>query len=478
MTRRAKIGGTLGPATDETALLRRLVDAGLDVARLNFSHGSPDEHRGRVRQLRRVGSAAQRQVGLLADLQGPRFRVGRLEDGGLELEEGSTVDLVAGRTRAPSGQVPVAYAALARDVKRGDPILLDDGKLELTVERVRKNVVRCSVRRGGTLTDRKGINLPGTSLSVPALTAKDRRDLALAVELEADWLAVSFVRRAADVRLARRLLRRAGSDMPVMAKIERQEAIDRLDEILAEADGLLVARGDMGVELPTERVPMLQKAIIEAGNAAGKPVMTATQMLDSMRVSRRPTRAEATDVANAVLDGSDCLLLTAETAVGRHPVESVAMMDRIIREAEGSGRGRRAEAPADALSIQVAVCHAGCAAAVDVDARVIVAFTQGGSTASQTARFRPPQPIVAMTPDERVARRLSLSWGVEPRRLPARGTVEPLVRAMERALLREKLVRKGDPVVVLLGSTLGVTGSTNLVLVHRAGAIPSGRGRR
>jgi len=385
----------------------------------------------------------------------------------MELVEGRPVRLVAGKTRSARDTVPVSYAALAREVKRGAPILLDDGKLALRVERVRGDTVHCVVVRGGTLTDRKGINLPGTALSVPALSPKDRRDLRAAVELGSDWLAVSFVRRAADLRLARRLLRRSGSDMPVMAKIERPEAVERLDEILAEADALLVARGDLGVELPTERVPILQKQIIEAANAAGKPVMTATQMLDSMRESTRPTRAEASDVANAVLDGSDCLLLTGETAVGRHPVEAVATMARIIAEAEASGRVRAPKPPREELSVAASVCHAGCGAAHDVGARYLVVFTQSGSTAVQTARFRPDKPILAFTPDETVAARLNLVWGVEPRRLPARKRVEDLVRALDRVLSRERRARAGDGIVALMGAPLGVPGSTNLMHVRR-----------
>jgi pyruvate kinase len=446
-----------------------MVRDGMDVARINFSHGEFSEHRRRAARLRGAARREGRSVALLADLQGPRFRVGRLEGGALELVSGKRVQLIAGRATAPAGKIPVTYAALARDLGRGDPVLLDDGKLALRVDRVRRDTVFCEVVRGGRLTDRKGINLPETDLSVPALTPKDRKDLVAAVELGSDWLAVSFVRRAADLRAARRLLRRAGRAMPVMAKIERPEAIDRLDEILAESDGLLVARGDLGVELPTERVPILQKQIIEAAAAAGKPVMTATQMLDSMRLAPRPTRAEASDVANAVLDGSDCLLLTAETAAGRYPVESIATMARIIEEAESSGRVRKAPPIQGELSIQVSVCHAGCRAAHDVGARYLVAFTEGGSTAVQTARFRPDKRILAFTPHAAVASRLSLVWGLEPHRGPARKSVEELVRSLDRVLLRDKLAARGDRVVVLLGAPVGRSGSTNVIKVHRVG---------
>ncbi len=469
MERRAKIAGTLGPACDDARVLEKMIRAGLDVARLNFSHGSAEDHRQRAKRLRRVAGEVGRTVALMADLQGPRFRVGRVADGVLELEEGSPVEIVAGRTRAPAGKLPVSYPALARDVRRGDTILIDDGKIELRVERVRDRAVHCAVVRGGTVTDRKGINLPGIGLSVPTITAKDRRDLRVAVEAGADWLAISFVRSAGDVRQAKRLLRRAGADLPVMAKIERPEAIDRLEEILTESDGVLVARGDLGVELPAERVPILQKQIIEAALAMGRPVMTATQMLDSMRHSPRPTRAEASDVANAVLDGSDCLLLTAETAAGEYPLESVRMMATIIAEAELSRRTRSVPEPRGAWSIELATTRAGCRAAHDLGASYLVAFTTSGFTAAQAARFRPEIPILAFTPTTEVARRLALLWGVEPRTMRRYQSVESMIAALDRTLLAESLAKRGDVVVVLAGSPVGVTGTTNLIKVQRVG---------
>ncbi len=470
MERRAKIAATLGPACDSAATLRAMIEAGLDVARLNFSHGEPDEHRRRVRLLRGLEREASRPIALMGDLQGPRFRVGTLPRGRVDLGEGERVVLAAGRERAGGGRIPVSYRALARDVRRGDPILLDDGRVVLRVTGVRADTVRCEVERGGVLSDHKGINLPGRRLSAPALTAKDRRDLALAVELGVDWLAVSFVRRPEDVELARRLLARAGSAAEVMAKIERPEAVDRLDAILAVSDGLLVARGDLGVELPPERVPVLQKRIVETAVAAGKPVVTATQMLDSMRRAARPTRAEASDVANAVLDGSACLLLTAETAAGEHPVEAVAMMARIIDEAERSGRARRPEAPSGGLGIPEATCLAGCRAAHDVGARRLVVFTVSGGTARHAASFRPRTPIVAFTPDDAVRRRLALYWGIEPRRMPRLDSTRKLMRHLDRALLSDGLAARGDVVVVLSGFPVGVSGTTNLMTVRRVGS--------
>ena len=374
--------------------------------------------------------------------------------------------LEAGRTRASRvDNVPVSYAALARDVRAGDRILLDDGKLVLRVRDVRDRAVRCRVMRGGSLTDRKGLNVPGRQLSAAALTRKDRRDLRLAVEMQADWLAVSFVRRARDVRLVRALVRRAGGDSKIMAKIERPEALEELDDILESSDGILVARGDLGVELPPERVPMLQKTIIERANAAGKPVMTATQMLDSMRESRRPTRAEASDVANAVLDGSDALLLTGETAVGRYPREAVAMMDRIIREAEAA-RPARGEEGAVTHGTAEAICRAAARTAERVAARWIAAFTVSGGTALQVARFRPSVPILAFTPSPRVCGMLSAVWGVQARQTPELDGADDLMRHLETAVRKARLARRGDRVVVLSGYPVGVPGTTNLMAVH------------
>jgi pyruvate kinase len=471
MQRRAKIAATLGPACVSTHTLTKMVRRGMDVARLNFSHGDRVSHAKLVRSLRRATNDAGRPVALLADLQGPRFRIGEFDGGALVLKRGAAVHIRAGRTRCAAGELPVSYAALAKDVKRGDRVLIDDGRIELRVVRVRGRDVRCEVVRGGEVRDHKGINLPDSSLSVPAVTAKDARDLITAVELGANWLAVSFVRRGADIARAKRLLERAGRSIPVLAKIERAEAIERLDEILDAADGLMVARGDLGVELPASHVPILQKEIIEKANALGKPVITATQMLDSMRHSPRPTRAESSDVANAVLDGSGCLLLTAETAVGEYPLEAVATMDEIIRQTELSGRTRRAGLPAGELSITLTTCHAGCAAAADVQAKAIAVFTRGGNTALHTARFRPATPILAFTPSLDVKRRLALPWGVTPFRLAERSNLHALLRNLDKLLLKQKLVKRGEIIVVLMGDQLGKSFErTNLMRLHRVGS--------
>jgi len=379
--------------------------------------------------------------------------------------------LIAGKIRSKPGTIPVAYAALAKDVKRGDRILIDDGKVEMVVERVRGDRVRCEVLREGVVSDNKGMNLPGSDLSAAALTAKDKRDLRVAVAIGAGWLAVSFVRKAADLKLAKRLLKRAGSTMPVMAKIERPEAIENFEEILAEADGILVARGDLGVELPPQRVPILQKLIIERCNSAGKPVMTATQMLDSMRYSRRPTRAEASDVANAVLDGSSSLLLTGETAAGEYPVATVEMMRKIIEEVEFHASDRDVMSPKD-ISIAQTTCHAGCRAAQDINAAYLVVLTESGFSAEQTARFRPNVPIVAFTPSPEVARRINMWWGVEPHLIKTGYSHEQLVRSVDQALIKHKLAAKGELVVILAGRRVGQSGTTNVMEISRVG-VPS-----
>jgi len=470
MPRRAKIAATLGPACDADDVVRELLRAGVDVVRLNFSHGTAAEHRRRVRRLRRLGREEGHAVAVLADLQGPRFRVGELPGGCLELVQGRSVDIVAGGRAAGGTAIPVSYSALARDVEPGQPVLIDDGTIALRVERVRGDRVRCRIERGGELRDHKGINLPESRLSVPVLTRKDRQDLRTALAIGADWLAISFVRRGRDLDQARREVERAGGSLPLMAKIERAEAVERLDEIIESADGLLVARGDLGVELPPERVPLIQKRIIDQGRRAGKPVMTATQMLDSMRHSPRPTRAEASDVANAVLDGSGCLLLTAETAVGEYPVESVTMMARIIEQAETAERSWSPPEPEERLTIPQTTCLAGCRAAARLDARALVVFTSSGFSAHQTARFRPPTPILAFTPSEGVVRELAMLRGVRAYRMSRKRTIEEVMDALDRELLERALCRRDEVVVVLSGSPIGVSGTTNLMKVHRVGS--------
>jgi pyruvate kinase len=338
--RRTMLGGTLGPACDDPAVLSALLHAGLDLARINFSHANAVESQRMARRLRRAARKAGRTVFLAGDLQGPRLRIGTLPEGALRLAAGATVDLVTGRERAPEGSLPLPLASLALGVRKGHAVLIDDGAVVLRVERVRGERLTCRVERGGVVTDRKGVNVPGAALAAAALTAKDRRDVALAVELGCDVLMVSFVRTARDVNLARRLLARAGRAMAVFAKIERPEALDHLGEILEAADGVLVARGDLGVELPLEKLPSVQKGVVAAARAAGKPAIVAAHLLQSMVCADRPARSEVADVANAVLDGASALLLTGETAHGAHPAAAMAALASIVDEAEGMSGGR------------------------------------------------------------------------------------------------------------------------------------------
>ena len=492
-SRRVKIVCTLGPASASSTAIRALVRAGMDVARLNFSHGTQAEQARAIRRVRAAARVERRTVAILADLAGPKIRVGELP-AGRRWRAGEIVVLSSRlRPRTP-GAIGTTYRGLARDLQPGQAVLLDDGRLRLEVVRVRGDEVVCKVREGGELLSHKGINLPGTPLSAPALTAKDRADLAFAVGAGVDLVALSFVRTAADVRAAARLLRRAaGVDLPaagatprpepvegplaglappLIAKLEKPQALADLAGILEESAGVMVARGDLGVEIPPEKVPMAQKRIIQAARLLGRPVITATQMLESMTERSRPTRAEASDVANAVLDGTDAVMLSAETASGRYPVEAVRMMDRIIRETEAACRPSASSGRFEGngtLSPQDAVSGAAVMLADTLGAAAIVAFTLSGGTALRLARRRPQAPIIAVSPDPRVLRRLSLVWGVTPLRLPRSRRLLRLVAVADAALRAHRLARAGDRVVLVMGYPLGAGARTNLVKVHVVG---------
>ena len=417
--RRSKILCTLGPASQDAQTLRQMVDAGMDAARLNFSHGSIEDHRGALALVRQVASETGRPLPVLQDLQGPKIRMGDLGEEGVLLEAGSEVTLVAGDTLGPHGELPVTHDALGQDLRAGDSLLLDDGLMRLDVlSPLMDGGLRCKVVVGGQLLSHKGVNLPGVSLSIPSLTEKDRQDLEAGIEMHVDLVALSFVRGPEDVIELRELLRQAGATTPIIAKIEKPEAVARLSEILEVSDGLMVARGDLGVELPPQRVPLLQRQMVEDANAAGKLVIIATQMLDSMLHSPRPTRAEVTDVATAVMQGTDATMLSNETAVGRYPVAAVRMMASIIEEVETGLRGfevpqEPALIPGIALSAS-AIGRAAVQAAADLDASCIATFTGSGRTASLVSDYRPRQPILAFTPRPEVYRRMGLLWGVRP----------------------------------------------------------------
>jgi pyruvate kinase len=474
--RRTKIVATLGPATDGHELA--LVQAGLDVARLNFSHGAAAEHAGRAGAIRAAARATGRSVALMLDLQGPKIRIGPLVGGGpVSLEPGAAVAITCSPIAGNATRLGCTYPHLARDVRAGDTVLLDDGRLRLRVEQSDGTEVAARVELGGLLGEHKGINLPGVAVSSPALTEKDRADLRFGVtELEVDYVALSFVRTAADVRLTQEAMTELGRSVPIVVKFEKPEAIDQLDEILGLADGAMVARGDLGVEVAPEQVPMLQKRIIQHANRLGRPVITATQMLESMITAETPTRAEATDVANAVWDGSDAVMLSGETAVGLRPVAAVEMMQRIVLAAEAAAdvpdrpRGAVAVAHPEPAA---ALAHAARVLAADLGATAIVGITQTGLTAELLSREHGRIAVIAFSPEPAVCRRLALWGGVRPVHLdPISADLQENVDAMERYLL-EHCGALPSETVVIAGAHPFVPGvRTNFVKFHVLGSSP------
>ncbi len=467
---KTKVVATLGPATKSRRMVERLVRAGADVVRINLSHGTPDLHREAVRDLRAVADRLGRPVGVLLDVPGPRYRTGDLRDGQVTLKKGTRLVLTTRDVPGDQHEVSVNSPYLVTDVRVGDSILLDDGAIRLTVRLATDTDLVCRVAVGGVLKPRRGIALPGVQLSAPFITDQTIQQIRMAAEENVDFLALSFVTRSSDIHNVRAVMADAGCTAMVIAKIERQEAVRGFDRILEEADGTMVARGDLGVEMPLEKVPLVQKTIIRKCNRAGKPVITATQMLESMMNYVRPTRAEVADVANAVYDGTDAVMLSGETAVGSYPVEAVAMMSRIARETEtGLPYERRmAERGADLIpQTDDAIAYAACHTAHQLGAKAILAFTQSGSTAWRVCKYRPRVPIVGITPDEAVRRRLALAWGVHSHRIEGPATVDDLFR-IGRALARElKLAREGDLVVITGGVPMGVKGTTNLLKVQQ-----------
>jgi pyruvate kinase len=461
-----KIVATIGPASSSPEVLGQLVEAGASVLRLNFSHGEHEQHARVIETARRVSEEKGRPLALLQDLSGPKIRTRTVAGGAIELKTGSRLAITTEKVEGNAERISTTYELLPDDVSSGDTILLDDGNLELRVRGVSGREVECEVVQGGQLRSRKGMNLPGVKLSTPAITDKDREDLRFGVAQGVDYIALSFVRAASDVVECRRLIEAEGARIPVIAKIEKREAVQDLGAILEESAGLMVARGDLGVELSTEEVPTLQKQIIGAANAVGKPVITATQMLESMVHSNRPTRAEASDVANAILDGSDAIMLSAETAAGAHPVESVRTMARIAHHTERNFRLRRAER-LKLPGAQAARSLARVATEIveELSCRLIVAFTESGTTARLVAAFRPPVPIVGLTYDPGTLRRLSLVWGVTPMLSHHVDSVEQMIRDAEGLLLETKMVAKGDKVLMLIGHRHEV-GATNALRIH------------
>jgi pyruvate kinase len=468
--RHSKIVCTIGPASRGPRILKKLLAAGMDVARLNFSHGTHAEHLSCIQTLRATANKLGKTIAVLADLQGPKIRTGALASGQpVVLRAGQKFTITTAKILGDSTRVRTTFLPLPREVHRGDRVLLSDGLIELRVESVRLKEVNCRVVNGGALGEHKGINLPGVQLRVPALTPKDKADLKFALAQGADYIAVSFVRRPEDVLLAKSLIRRAGKETPVIAKLEKPEAIENLEEILRVSDGVMVARGDLGVEMNPERVPVVQKNIIARAREFRRPVITATQMLESMTENPRPTRAEASDVANAIFDGSDAVMLSAETASGKYPVEAVRMMAGIIEEAESSITEFSRPATQEKLKVAETVAELVCHASRELHMKWIVVFTHSGFTARLISRYRPLVPIAAFSPEGETRRRLALVWGVAPLGIPDLRKVDQLAEISEKRLLKERLVRNGDVIAIVAGTPMGVRGTTNFMKFHVIG---------
>ncbi len=470
-SRHSKIVCTIGPATRTPRMIRKLLEAGMDVARLNFSHGSHEEHGQNIVMLREAAVALKKPLAILADLQGPKIRTGALAGGTkVLLRAGQKFTITTAKVLGDSTRVSTIFRPLPHEVKPKDRILLADGLIELHVEKVKGQEVICQVANGGLLGEHKGINLPGVKLHVPALTEKDRVDLRFAMKHGADYIAVSFIRRPEDVLLAKSLIKRAGRDTPVIAKLEKPEAIENLEAILTVTDAVMVARGDLGVEMNPEQVPVVQKNIITRAREFRRPVITATQMLESMTENPRPTRAEASDVANAIFDGTDAVMLSAETATGKYPVEAVGMMARIIQVAEGSIREYPRPATQERLKIPETVAELVCHASRELHMRLIAVFTHSGFTARLVSRYRPFVPIVAFSPDAVIRRRMALIWGVTSRSIADISKIEGLATIAEKRLLEERFVKKGDVIGIVAGTPMGIRGTTNFMKFHVVGS--------
>jgi pyruvate kinase len=470
---RARIVATIGPASSDKETLKEMIEAGMDIARLNFSHGTREEHKRAIGLIREVSYQLGEPVAILQDLQGPRIRIGELSKP-IVLKKGEEVILAPEKGAEKRGTIPTNYKGLSSDVSLGDPILIKDGEIELEVISISNDEVRCRVKVGGEVSSHRGINLPGVDFSASALTEKDRLDLKFGISEGVDYLAISFVKGKEDILEARRLIEGEKADIPVIAKLERSQAINRLEEILEVVDGVMVARGDLGVELPLEQVPPIQKLIINEASRRGILVITATQMLDSMFERPRPTRAEVSDVANAVFDGTDAVMLSEETATGAYPVEAVKMMSRAIDEAEKHSefyvrRSFASHLVPGRLILSDSICAAATEAASILKARAIVVMTQSGLTARLTSKYHPDAPIIAFTPNERIYRRMSLYWGVSPLMIEEIADVAPLIKRMEEKLLAEGMVKAGDTLVIILGFPIASRPPANLLKLHRVG---------
>lgn len=472
--RKTKIIATIGPASEEVETLKKMLEAGMNVARLNFSHGSHEEHRRRIENLRQAAREAGKLLAIMLDTKGPEIRTGRLASGPVKLEAGQRFVLTNREVPGDNQEVQVSYAPLPQEVTPGTTILLADGLISLKVVETTSTDIVCQVMSGGELGERKGINVPGVRINMPFLNDKDRDDILFGIKMGVDYIAASFVRTAEDVLEIRRILEQEGAAIDIIAKIESQEGVNNLDDIIQVVDGIMVARGDLGVEIPAEEVPLVQKLLVDKCTSAGKPVIIATQMLDSMINNPRPTRAEVSDVANAIFDGADAIMLSGETAAGKYPVEVVETMARIAYRAEQAlpyadilRRKRTRENP----SVTDAISYATCATASNLGASAIITATRTGQTARMVAKYRPQAAIVAATPDEKTVRKLALVWGVYPVLIDDVSGTDDLFEEAVRAALAANYIKNGDLVVLTAGVPTGRSGATNLMKVHIVGEI-------
>ena len=472
--RRAKIVCTLGPAVDSPEKIRDLIAAGMNMARLNLSHGGYVEHQKRLDQVRAAADTAGVPIAILVDLQGPKIRLGRFKDGPHDLERGDVFTITTDEIEGSKDRVGTTYKGLTGDCKPGDRILIDDGKVTVEVSSIVGNDVITRVIEPGTVSNNKGINLPGVAVSVPALSEKDIDDLRWGLNAGADFIALSFVRSAEDIKDVHRIMDEEGIRVPVIAKIEKPQAVENLVGIVDAFDGIMVARGDLGVELPIEDVPLVQKRCVELARDAAKPVIVATQMLDSMITNSTPTRAEATDCANAVLDGADALMLSGETSIGDFAIEAVQTMARIIQRTEEGGLERIRPLKHEPRTKGGAITKAAVEVGTIVGAQFLVAFTQSGDSARRMSRLRSPIPILALTPDRGTYNRLALTWGVEPMITPVVSHTDEMVKQVDGLLLESKRTTIGDNVIIVAGSPPGIPGSTNAMRVHRMGDAVAG----
>ena len=472
--RRAKIVCTMGPAVESPEKAADLIAAGMNVARLNLSHGGYEEHQNRLNLIRKAAADAGRPVAILVDLQGPKIRLGRFENGPHELKRGDTFTITTDEISGTKDRVGTTYKGLPEDCKKGDRILIDDGKVTVEVLEVKGNDVITTVIEPGAVSNNKGINLPGVAVSVPAMSEKDIDDLRWGLKAGADFIALSFVRSAKDIDDVHRIMDEEGIRLPVIAKIEKPQAVENLEEIVQAFDAIMVARGDLGVEMPIEDIPLVQKRCVILAREYAKPVIVATQMLDSMITNSRPTRAEATDCANAVLDGADALMLSGETSVGSFAIEAVQTMARIIEKTEQEALHLIPALQHNPKTKGGAITKAATEVGLTIGAKVLAAFTKTGDSARRMSRLRSPIPILALTPDAATFNQMSLTWGVEPLLTPLVTTTDEMVKQVDAILIETKLVAKGEQIMIVAGSPPGIPGSTNAMRVHRVGDAVGG----